>query len=371
MRSNLCINRLWALLPVAALVTACATTAQRPVALIEAEDVYASIAADPQVTAQAAAELQLASDTLEQARRLEQSDADHATVAHVAYLAKQRARTAREIANAKLAQREIELASAERNEILLQARARDADLARQQAADHATAAERARQQAADLQAEITRREANEQALQARIAREQAEEQARIAERERIAEEARLATERAAQAQERTELLERELSDLQAERTARGIVVTLPEVLFDVGRATLSPGAQRTLDRLAQVMRQYPELTLQAEGFTDSTGSEDYNMMLSQARANSVREALVARGIDPGRILAQGYGETMPIASNATAAGRQQNRRVEIVIADVPQQRDQAVGGFTTEPKGQPEPSGQRWESERGSIRMGR
>lgn len=365
MRTNLCINRLWALLPVAALVTACATTAQRPVALIEAEDVYASIAADPQVAAQAPTELQLASETLDQARRLEHSGADHATVSHVAYLAKQRARTARELANAKLAQREIELASAERNEILLQARAREADRARQHAADQTAAAERARQQAADLQAEIARREANEKSLQDRIAREQAQEQARIAERERVAEEARLASQRAAQAQERTELLERELSDLQAQRTERGIVVTLPEVLFDVGRASLSPGAQRTLDRLAQVMRQYPELTVQAEGFTDSTGSEDYNLMLSQARANSVRESLLARGIEPNRILAQGYGETMPIASNATAAGRQQNRRVEIVIADVPQ-RDRAVGGFTADPANQ-----QRWESERGSIRMGR
>ncbi len=104
-----------------------------------------------------------------------------------------------------------------------------------------------------------------------------------------------------------------------------------DVLFDVNSATLKPGAYQEIDRAAEVLRRYPDTRLTVQGHTDSTGSEAYNMELSRRRAEAVKNALVMRGVDPARIQAVGYGESMPIASNATEAGRQLNRRVTIII----------------------------------------
>jgi outer membrane protein OmpA-like peptidoglycan-associated protein len=110
-------------------------------------------------------------------------------------------------------------------------------------------------------------------------------------------------------------------------------LTLGDVLFDTGQAALKPGALTTVDRLAQFMGDYPERSVQIEGHTDAAGSEETNLELSERRAFAVRDALLARGIDAGRVNAVGYGEARPIANNDTAAGRQQNRRIEIVVSD--------------------------------------
>jgi outer membrane protein OmpA-like peptidoglycan-associated protein len=110
-------------------------------------------------------------------------------------------------------------------------------------------------------------------------------------------------------------------------------LTLGDVLFDTGEATLKAGAATTIDRLAQFMRDYPEHAVRIEGHTDSTGSDETNRSLSERRAQSVRDALLARGLAAERIATLGYGEAQPIANNDTAAGRQQNRRVEIVVSD--------------------------------------
>lgn len=125
------------------------------------------------------------------------------------------------------------------------------------------------------------------------------------------------------------------SELQAERTERGLVLTLGDVLFAVGEAGLTPGARGRLDLLAEYLRDNPDRRVVVEGYTDSTGSSDLNLRLSEARANAVREALTARGLSPDRVIAQGYGAARPVASNATEAGRQANRRVEVVIQGAP------------------------------------
>ena len=111
------------------------------------------------------------------------------------------------------------------------------------------------------------------------------------------------------------------------------MLTLGDVLFDTGEATLKPGAATTIDRLAQFMRDYPERSVRIEGHTDAAGSEETNQSLSERRAQAVREALVARGLESARIDTLGLGEARPIAGNDTPGGRQQNRRVEIVVSD--------------------------------------
>jgi OOP family OmpA-OmpF porin len=121
----------------------------------------------------------------------------------------------------------------------------------------------------------------------------------------------------------------EITNLQ--ETQRGLVISLSDILFDVGRSTLKAGSQASIQRIATVLTQYPQHQILVEGHTDATGSDEFNMGLSRDRATSVRSALVAGGVDASKISAEGYGESRPVASNDTAAGRQQNRRVEIVI----------------------------------------
>jgi outer membrane protein OmpA-like peptidoglycan-associated protein len=121
----------------------------------------------------------------------------------------------------------------------------------------------------------------------------------------------------------------EITNLQ--QTQRGLVISLSGILFDVGRSALKPGSQASLERIAAVLTQYPQHQILVEGHTDATGSDELNLQLSRDRANSVRSALVEGGVDASKISAEGYGESRPVASNDTPAGRQQNRRVEIVI----------------------------------------
>lgn len=126
-------------------------------------------------------------------------------------------------------------------------------------------------------------------------------------------------------------LEQQLAELQAEKTERGMVMTLGDVLFATGKADLMPGAITMVMRLAHFMQQYPEKRLMIEGHTDSTGSAAFNLRLSEDRANAVRNVLLSEGVDGNRIETIGYGMSKPVASNNTAEGRQQNRRVEVII----------------------------------------
>jgi outer membrane protein OmpA-like peptidoglycan-associated protein len=157
-------------------------------------------------------------------------------------------------------------------------------------------------------------------------------QASEAERERLAaESARLEAER-----EKSELRSRLRQQLEiifeTRDTARGLILSMSNVLFDTARATLKPGARERLSKLAGVVLSNPGLQLAVEGHADSVGNEEYNQDLSERRANSVRDYLVGEGISAQSITARGFGESMPIASNDTPEGRQQNRRVEIVVS---------------------------------------
>jgi outer membrane protein OmpA-like peptidoglycan-associated protein len=114
-------------------------------------------------------------------------------------------------------------------------------------------------------------------------------------------------------------------------TSRGLVVSLSDVLFDVDKATLRGGSQQKIQQIAAVLNQYPDYQIAVEGHTDATGTDTYNQQLSEQRAAAVRTALVTGGVPSDRITSRGFGESQPVTTNDTPAGRQQNRRVEVVV----------------------------------------
>ncbi len=134
-----------------------------------------------------------------------------------------------------------------------------------------------------------------------------------------------------------------MADLKARQTPKGLVMTLGSLLFQTGKAELAPGAQGSIDELATFLRQNPGRSVEIQGYTDNTGSESANMALSRHRADTVRAALIARGVGASRIETQGLGEAEPVADNSTPEGRQMNRRVEVVMANAP---PTASGGST-------------------------
>ncbi|MFF7706882.1 OmpA family protein [Pseudomonas sp. NPDC007930] len=121
--------------------------------------------------------------------------------------------------------------------------------------------------------------------------------------------------------------------LNAKQTDRGTVVTFGDVLFDLNKSDLKAAGMNNVAQLAQFLRDNPERQLVVEGYTDSTGGDAYNQSLSERRANSVRAALVKMGVEPNRVIAQGYGKEYPVAENTSASGRAMNRRVEVTISN--------------------------------------
>jgi outer membrane protein OmpA-like peptidoglycan-associated protein len=169
-----------------------------------------------------------------------------------------------------------------------------------------------------------------------IARAQAQQKMADAEVQRLGEQREqvIITARTREVEQRTaqvKRLQQELAELQAQQTDRGIVLTLGDVLFETGKSELKPGAFRNLNTLVTFLRENPKRDVLVEGHTDNQGSDAFNLELSQRRAESVRNYLLSNGIPPERIIARGYGEAYPVAPNETSAGRQQNRRVEIVV----------------------------------------
>lgn len=304
-------------------LAACQSVPTRHPTVVQAEQTYRQVSADQRIARNASAELAEARDALARAEAAWQRNYNAAETAHLAYLAEQRARVAAEVGQRRAAEEDLQRAGAEREQVRIQARERE--LAR----------ERERAAQAERQAQLSGTQTQQQMEQARAAAEaerqramQAQQQAALAQQQ--AEQARRAAE---QARQRSAQLEADLQQMNAKNTERGMVVTLPDVLFDVGRAELRGGALRALDRLAEVLKKNPDRKVRIEGFTDSTGSEELNMQLSERRAAAVRAALVQRGVPFDRVELRPYGQAYPVASNDTPAGRQLNRRVEIVLSD--------------------------------------
>jgi len=224
-----------------------------------------------------------------------------------------------EIARAKAATRYAEVErtrfAEEREAARLAARTLEADNARDDADMARADANRARDDASRASADANR--ARDDAERARLAANAAKSTA--------------AADAASQAAE----LQRQIDALEAQATDRGLVLTLGDVLFTTGSAQLQGGASARLDKLVSFLNQYPDRTVLIEGHTDNIGNADYNQGLSQQRAESVRNYLTQQGIGSQRLSASGLGLTQPVADNSSSAGRQQNRRVEIIIENQP------------------------------------
>jgi len=261
----------------AAVLSACASAPQRNDQLEQARAQVQTLAADPMAQQAAGSDLDQARTSLNQADSAFQQKRPPQQVNQLAYLALRHAQAGEARVSEARARQQIAKAQEDRNRIQLQARERETDAAKAEAAT-------ARNTAAAAQSELA------------SARQ-------------------------------------ELSDLQAKQTDRGLVMTLSDVLFDTGKATLKAGATRDLDRLAHALKDNPNTRVKIEGYTDSVGSDSYNQELSQRRAQAVADALQSRGVPADRYQIEGLGKEFPVATNDTPAGRQQNRRVEIVFSD--------------------------------------
>ena len=288
----------------AGLLAACASTTPSP-ALEDARTAVSTAAGDPAVNQYAQLELKQATDALAKADRVWADDRDTSETNHLAYVARQRAEIATNTARARQLEANTQQAASEADRIRLQARTQEADAARMRADAQTRNAQLAQQQA--------------MSAEQRAAQQQAQATAAMAQ--------------ASAAQDRVRALEAQLREMEAQQTERGLLVTLGDVLFAFNKAELSAQAGPRLDKLANFLKQFPDRKLLIEGYTDSVGGDSYNQELSERRAQAVRDALVQRGVDTGRITARGYGKAHPVADNTSPEGRAMNRRVEIVIAD--------------------------------------
>lgn len=273
------------------LLSACASTPTAPPALVEARTAVRSAELDPAVQANAPLELKRANDSLSRANSLLAKGEPLADINSAAYVARQQARTAQAIAQAKSNDSAVAMSQVDRERARADVRTVDAERAQAQAGAARQQTALAEQQAATAQAS------------------------------------------AAAAQQQAAQLQQRLNDMQAQPTERGMLVTLGDVLFEFNRAEVKPSAQASLRKLADFLQQYPARKVLIEGFTDNIGAPVYNQALSQRRAEAVDSALAGMGVATQRMETVGYGEEFPVAANSSDTDRALNRRVEVYIAE--------------------------------------
>jgi outer membrane protein OmpA-like peptidoglycan-associated protein len=262
------------------LLAACTTAPVKPDGASEARAKLTQLQSNPDLASRAAVAIKDADAAVHAA---EQPEINKELAAHRVYLADRKVDTARALAETRFADDQRAVITAQRDSARLDARTREADAAKGQVAT--ARAEGAEQKVA----------ADQQAAE----------------------------------------LQRQIDVLNAKPTDRGLVLTLGDVLFTTGRADLKPGATGNLNKLVAFLNEYPDRTAVIQGYTDSVGSEDYNQGLSERRADSVKSYLARQGIGSMRLSASGKGQSDPVAGNDSASGRQQNRRVEVIISNPP------------------------------------
>jgi len=263
------------------LLSACASAPVQPAGAAEARAHLTQLQSNPDLASRATPAIKEAELAVSAA---EVPEKDTALAAHRVFMAETKVATAKAGAETQFAEDQRKILSEQRERSRLEARTREAD--------SANAAVSAAKVDSDQQKEATR-----------------------------------------SAQQETESLRLQLEAMNAKMTDRGVVLTLGDVLFSSGQADLKSAASGNLNKLVAFLNEYPGRTVAIEGFTDSVGSDDFNQGLSQRRADSVKTYMVGQGIGSTRLSALGKGETSPVADNESAAGRQQNRRVEVIISN--------------------------------------
>lgn len=279
------------------LLAACAAAPLKPAGIEEVRGKLTQLQSDPNLAGLAPLAIKEA-DTAVRAAEIPQSDVELA--AHRVYMAARKVATARAQAETRFAEEQRTSLSEQRESARLDARTREADIAKTEVA-------------------AARADSVEQKIAADTARDEATA-AQVA---------------ATGSQQQAVELQRQIDEMQAKVTDRGLVLTLGDVLFTSGKADLKTGATGNLNKLIAFLNEYPDRTVMIEGYTDSIGSDDYNQGLSQRRADSVKTYLMGQGVGSARLSASGRGESTPVASNDSESGRQENRRVEIVISNPP------------------------------------
>jgi outer membrane protein OmpA-like peptidoglycan-associated protein len=281
----------------AILLAACTTAPVKPDGAAEARVKLTQLQSDPNLASRAAAAIKDADAAV---RTAEQPNIDKELAAHRVYLADRKVDTAKALAETRFAEDQRAEIAAQRDSARLDARTREADAAKGQVA-------------------TARAEGAVQKVAADQARSDADA-AHVA---------------AASSEQQAAELQRQIDVLHAKPTDRGLVLTLGDVLFTSGKADLKPGATGNLNKLVAFLNEYPDRTAAIQGYTDSVGGQDYNQSLSERRADSVKSYLAGQGIGYLRLSSSGKGQSDPVAGNDSAAGRQQNRRVEVIISNPP------------------------------------
>jgi outer membrane protein OmpA-like peptidoglycan-associated protein len=272
--TNRIVRTLVAVVASSVLLVACSTTSTRPEGATDARSKLTQLQSDPQLATRAPVALNEAELAV---RAAEQPQQDTELAQHLVFIADRKVETAAALAQSRLLVDQRKMLSEERESARLASRTREVDRARNDAASARMESEAAQQQAIALQKQI--------------------------------------------------------EELNAKATDRGLVVTLGDVLFDTGKSDLKGSAARNISKLAAFLNEHNDRSVIIEGHTDNVGSDDYNMGLSQRRADSVKAYLVSEGIESSRLVTSGKGEASAVAGNDTASGRQQNRRVEVIIAN--------------------------------------
>jgi outer membrane protein OmpA-like peptidoglycan-associated protein len=284
----------------AVLLTGCASAPVEPDGAAMLRSRLSALQSDPQLGSRAPLAMEQANVAVTAA---EKPEPDKVVSDHRLFMADRKIAIARAEAESSLAVDQRKGLAEQREAMRLQARTQEADsanrranMAQANAADQQQIADAANSRAAMAQAN-----ASDQAQQADAARAAAED------------------------------LQKQIDGLQARVTDRGLVLTLGDVLFSSGNANLNSGGDSHLGRLAVFLNKYMDRTALIVGYTDNIGGEDYNLGLSQRRADAVKFYLVNQGVDSGRLSSSGMGKGSPVADNSSATGRQQNRRVEVII----------------------------------------
>ena len=310
------------------------TFSKAEASLKQAENALARRANKKDIVSTARETVQFAEDAraLTMERREEERIAQERAAAAQKAKAEAEAKAAAEAAEAR-AKAEAEAAELRRKAEAEAAEARrKAEEARQKSEADAAEARQKAEEEARRQAELAAAREAQMKAEADAAAAKAKAEADILAAREAA--AKAEAERARKAAEalRAQLLEQFNRILETRDTARGLVVNMADVLFDTGKYNLRPPTREKLARLSGIVLAHPGLTLAVEGHTDSTGSDEFNQKLSEQRAQTVCTYLIEQGLPEAGVTAQGFGKTMPVAENTTAAGRQKNRRVEIVVS---------------------------------------